>query len=88
MDHTAVSWLWLIAGGALLGLFFKPGKVVRFTLGGALLALAGSGLSLAFSQDRAATLLGVAALVILVSGGFVTAGALLCNRALNRRAHF
>ena len=88
MDHTAVSWLWLIAGGALLGLVFKPGKVVRFSLGCALLALLGSGIAHFFAQDRAAAWLAVAALVTLVSGSFVAAGALIGDRALSRRAHF
>lgn len=79
MDNAYYNWLWLLAGGAIVGLFVRARTVA--IVAAVCMAVAVGGLVIsALSNSNSTMLFGVAAMGIPVLGGLAALGSLLGNR--------
>lgn len=78
MDSAYYNWLWLFAGGAIVGLVVRVRTIA--IVAAVCMAIAVSGLVVsALSNSNATMLFGVAAMGIPVLGGLAAVGSLLGN---------
>ena len=79
MDHVYYNWLWLIAGGAFIGLFVRVPALIR--LAGICwgVAIAGMVISAGTGDGKTSMYFGVAVMGIPMVGGAIGFGALLTS---------
>jgi len=78
MDNAYYNWLWLLAGGAIVGLLVRARTVAIVAVVCMAIAVGGLVVS-ALSNSNTTMLFGVAAMGIPVLGGIAAIGSLLGN---------
>jgi len=79
MDNAYYNWLWLLAGGTIVGLFLRVRTVAIVAAVCMAVAVGGLVISSAFSSRNTSMLFGVAAMGIPILGGLAVIGSLLGN---------
>lgn len=85
LDRAYQTWLWVFAGGVVVGLFLRPRTVALASAGlfaASIVGLVGAGL---LGYENAAMLFGIAAMIIPLFGVIATIGAAVGTRLWRRK---
>jgi hypothetical protein len=80
MDRAYQTWLWVLLGGALVGVFLRPRTVALASAGLFVASIVGLVAAGALGYGNASMLFGIAAMAIPVLGIIATAGAAIGSR--------
>lgn len=86
MDRAYQTWLWVLAGGAAVGVFLSPRTVALASVGLFAVSIAGLIAAAALGHDNATMFFGLAAMAIPVLGVLAAVGAAIGARIRRARS--
>jgi hypothetical protein len=86
MDHVYQTWLWVLAGGTVIGLVLSPRTVALASVGLFAAAVVGLLASSALGYANASMLFGIASVAIPILGTVATVGAAVAEKVRRARS--